>query len=332
MPLRLRDGLGVAAGHAALAAVGEGVVPAEPQVGIGPQQLHGVVPGLRRRRPLLGQRVRGHVVAAQLVLEPAERVAGQRGRVLPPLAEHGLDVVHRRSPDLDLHVVPRRVLAVLLGERLRLRVAGVVGVVAAVVREVDAADERDVPRSGRRGAARRGTSGGASRPRAPACRAAPRRPAPAAARRGGGSRWRRSRWRRGASATRARGRRRRARRPTEDLDDLAARLAGEALVRVALPVGEEHEVTGPRRLDHLVQAARSRSRRGSGGAPGCRSTSGLVAARAGRRAACRCCPARTWSAATRLVHPHTIPALATPPTSTRVRLRRSKIIDGARLL
>ena len=43
-------------------------------------------------------------------------------------------------------------------------------------------------------------------------------------------------------------------RGPEDLHDLAARLTGEAFVRVALPVGEEDEVTGPRRLEDLVQA------------------------------------------------------------------------------
>ena len=41
--------------------------------------------------------------------------------------------------------------------------------------------------------------------------------------------------------------------PGEHLDDLAALLAGEPLVGVALPVGEEDEVAGPGRLETLEQ-------------------------------------------------------------------------------
>ena len=109
-------------------------------------------------------------------------------------------------------------------------------------------------RSGRRGAGSRPASGGASRPCAPACRAAPRRHAPGAARPS-------SRFSRGAEVqplgvrapdqaayvdTPLVG-------PAEHLDDLAARLAGQLLVGVALPVGEEHQVAGPGRLEPLVE-------------------------------------------------------------------------------
>ena len=41
--------------------------------------------------------------------------------------------------------------------------------------------------------------------------------------------------------------------PTEHLGDLAAGLAGEPLVGVALPVGEEHQVAGAGRLEPLVE-------------------------------------------------------------------------------
>ena len=41
--------------------------------------------------------------------------------------------------------------------------------------------------------------------------------------------------------------------PAEHLGDLAARLAGEPLVGVALPVGEEHQVAGAGGLEPLVQ-------------------------------------------------------------------------------
>ena len=114
------------------------------QVGIGAQQLDDVVPRLGWRGPLPGERVGMRVETADPVGEAPPRCPGERGRVLPALTEDRLDVVDRRALDRDLDVVPGRVLAVLLGERLRLRVATVVGVVAAVVGEVHATDERDV--------------------------------------------------------------------------------------------------------------------------------------------------------------------------------------------
>ena len=74
-----------------------------------------------------------------------DRVAAQRGRVLPPLAEHRLHVEDRRALDRHLDVVPGRRRAVLVRELHGLRVAVVVGVVAARVAQVDPADVRDVP-------------------------------------------------------------------------------------------------------------------------------------------------------------------------------------------
>jgi hypothetical protein len=71
-------------------------------------------------------------------------VAGQRLAVLPALPEHRLDVADHRPAQRDHHVVPRRPRPVHRGHRLALRIAAVVGVVAAAVAEVDPADERDV--------------------------------------------------------------------------------------------------------------------------------------------------------------------------------------------
>ena len=178
----------------------------------------------------------------------------QRGGVLPPLPEHGLDVVHGRAADGRLEVVPGRGVAVLLRHVVeRLRVATVRGVVAARVAQVDAADVRNV--SGRvvpvaddeqllvvratgadphvedrlgaallQGAAQAqvlvgGEADGAG-VRAPD-QAAYVDPALV--------------------------------RATEHLGDLAARLAGEPLVGVALPVGEEDQVALAGGLDPLVE-------------------------------------------------------------------------------
>ncbi len=208
------DGLGVAPGDAALAAAGEREVPPVTQVGVGAQQLDGMRAGLRRGRLLVGEGVGVDVEAAHPVGQLPQRAAAERRGVLPALAEHGLDVVDRGALDLHLEVVPRRVRPVLLGQRLGLRVAVVVGVVATVVREVDAADEGQV--AGRVVAVPDDDEllvVGPAR-RVPACPAGPRRPGAGAARRGAGSRWRRTRSGPGASARPARGRRRRARRRT----------------------------------------------------------------------------------------------------------------------
>jgi hypothetical protein len=77
---------------------------------------------------------------------PVRQAAVERVRVVPPLGEHGEDVGDDRAPEFHRGVVPRRVLAVPGVDRDRLRVAPVCGVVAAAVREVDAADVGDVPR------------------------------------------------------------------------------------------------------------------------------------------------------------------------------------------
>ena len=143
-PLRAGHRLGVATGDAPLPAAGEGVVATVAQVGIGAQQLDDVVPRLGRRRPLLGQWVGTGVQATQPVGQAPPRRPRERGRVVPAFAEDRLHVVDGRAPDRHLYVVPRRVVAVLLGERLRLRVATVVGVVAPVVGQVHPADEGDV--------------------------------------------------------------------------------------------------------------------------------------------------------------------------------------------
>ncbi len=247
--------LGVAAGDAALAATGERVVASVPQVGVGPQQLHDVRAALDRRgrRRLVGQRVGRQVHVPQPVPDDEDGVAAQRGRVLPALPEHGLDVVDRRALDRDLDVVPGRRRAVLLGHLERLRVALVVGVVPPRVAQVDAADERDVPRrvvavpdhhellvvraagahphvQQRLGAA-----------------LLQRAPEPPVLRRGEPE----------LLPVRA---------PDEAADvdaalvgaaehvgHLAAGLAGEPFVGVALPVGEEHQVARPGRLETLME-------------------------------------------------------------------------------
>ena len=71
-------------------------------------------------------------------------VDGERGAVLPALAERRLDVVHGRALDGHLDVVPGGRRAVGLGELHRLGVAAVVVVVAPPVTQVDPADVRDV--------------------------------------------------------------------------------------------------------------------------------------------------------------------------------------------
>ena len=72
-------------------------------------------------------------------------VDGERGAVLPSLAERRLDVVHGRALDGHLDVVPGGGRSVGLRELHHLLVAVVVVVVAPSVTEVDPADVRDVP-------------------------------------------------------------------------------------------------------------------------------------------------------------------------------------------
>src|SRR6478609_8842259 len=136
--------LAVTAGDAALAPLGEGVVTAPAQVGIGPQELHGVRACGWRRGPLVGKGVRRAVQAPNPVSQTAHRRTRERCRIVPTLPEHGLDVVDGRSVDRHLDVMPRRVRAVLVSEQLGLAVAPVLGVVAPVVGQVDPADEGDV--------------------------------------------------------------------------------------------------------------------------------------------------------------------------------------------
>ena len=73
-----------------------------------------------------------------------ERVARQWRRVGPAFPEGRLEIADGRPADGEVHVVPWRPVTVLRGDRLRLRVAVVVPVVAAAVAQVDAADVRDV--------------------------------------------------------------------------------------------------------------------------------------------------------------------------------------------
>jgi hypothetical protein len=84
------------------------------------------------------------LVPAQSVTESAYRAAAQGLGVLPPLAEDGLDVTNGRPHDHQLYVVPGRAIAVHLGHRLALRIAGMGRIVAAAVAQVDSTDERHV--------------------------------------------------------------------------------------------------------------------------------------------------------------------------------------------
>ncbi len=203
---------------------------------------------------LLGHRVGGRVHSPDAVLEDEPRVAGQRRGILPALPEDGLDVVHGRSTDGGLDVVPRWVVAVLLRQVfLRLGIAAVVCVVATRVAQVDPADVGDV--AGRIVAV-------PDHDHLLVVRAAPADPhveeclgaallerAPEVEVLAGGE-----------------AERILVRTPdqaayvdaalvgaSEDLGDLAARLAGEPLVRIALPVGEEDQVAGSGGLDPFVQ-------------------------------------------------------------------------------
>ena len=254
-PTGALDRLGVPTRHTSLAAPGEGVVPAGRQIGIGAQQLHHVraVGDRRRRGQLCRQRARGRGSVAAPPPPRAPGTAVQGGRVVPALAEDRLDIVNRRSGDLGLHVVPRRRGAVLGGHVEGLRVTAVSRVVPAGVTQVDATHERHV--------ARRivpvtehdqllVVGAAMSDPHVQPCLDAvgpqPRTELLVVSLLAGHGRDRRVPHEApyvdpaGGSAT-------------QDGQHLAALLTGELLVGVALPVGEDDDVTGTGRFDAPVQ-------------------------------------------------------------------------------
>ena len=98
-PARPSDRLRVPPGDAPLATSREREVAAVPQVGVGPQQLHGLRPRLRRWWLLLRERARVDVEPTRPVGEPAQRTAAERRGVLPSLAEDRLDIVDGRALD-----------------------------------------------------------------------------------------------------------------------------------------------------------------------------------------------------------------------------------------
>ena len=68
----------------------------------------------------------------------------ERRGVLPALTERVIEVAHRRAPDADLDVMPRRVVAVPVVHLLGLHVAEMALVVPAAVAQVDPPHERHV--------------------------------------------------------------------------------------------------------------------------------------------------------------------------------------------
>ncbi len=106
-----------------------------PHAGPPPQE-----PRLGRKGTALGR------LGGEAVHQRADGVGRTEWRrVLPALAECPRHVGDRGTAQRELHVVPRRRVAVALVPEVHgLRVAVMVGVVAATVREVDAADERNV--------------------------------------------------------------------------------------------------------------------------------------------------------------------------------------------
>ena len=258
-PPRPAHRLGVAAGDAALAAGGERVVAAVPQVGVGPQQLDGVRPAravaaAAARAARSGELSRPRSRSASRRHGARESGAGSSQR-----SRNTVSTSWTAGPaDGHLDVVPRRVRAVLLGQRLGLRVAVVGVVVAPVVGQVDAADEGDVAR---------GVVAVPDHDELLVVRAAGAHPhveqhlgapllqlLPEVAVLGGEEA--------GPVEVRA------PHQPAHDdaalvragqhLDDLAAGLAGEPLVGVTLPVGEEHEVARSGGLDRVVQGTEVR--------------------------------------------------------------------------
>ncbi len=184
---------------------------------------------------------------------PTTWAAVERGRVLPPLPEDGLHVVHGGSGDLGLHVVPGRGGAVLVGQVVGLGVTEVVGVVAAGVAQVDAADERDVARRVvavpehdellvvRPSLADPHVAPGLD-PAGSQQRAELLVVAQLAGRCGGSGVPHESAYVDPAGGG-----------PAQHLQHLAARLAGQPLVGIALPVGEDDHVAGSGGLDALVE-------------------------------------------------------------------------------
>src|SRR3546814_15037920 len=69
-------------------------------------------------------RTRGGRRAASPQPPPATRTAVERSRILPPLPEDCLHIVHGRPGDLGLDVVPRRGGAVLPGPFVGMRTEG----------------------------------------------------------------------------------------------------------------------------------------------------------------------------------------------------------------
>ena len=169
---------------------------------IGAQHLHRVRSARRRVGRLLRQRSRFQIRAPQLVPHPGDRRKHvQRRRVGPPLPEGRVQRADRRALHPQLDVVPRRMLAVLLGHLQRLRIAAMRFVVAAGVAQVDAACERDVALGCRRDAGSPPASGGATRRSGRADPAAPLRLPARSPRRDAGSLPRCRRTCPGASAT-----------------------------------------------------------------------------------------------------------------------------------
>ena len=271
-----------------------------PQVRVGPQQLEGVgaARDRGRRRRLVRQRVGADVVPAEPVAQPVHRVAAERRRVQPALAEHRLDVVHAGARDGGLHVVPGRRRPV--DRRHRTAAAGRRG---ARRRRGGSGTGRCRRRRRRRARGSRGTGSPrsfwwceppvrtrmSSSASAPLC-LQPTRPA-------AGSRRRRRTARPSASARSARGRRRPAgRRVASSARHLAARLAGQPLVGVAAPVGEVDEVAGAGWPRSARPARRSRWRRAPAAGRRCPATT--PSRRGGRRRArCAGCRAPPGSAA-----------------------------------
>ena len=142
-PPGARHRLVVAARDAALTVRREVVF--EMRIGVGSQHLNRVRSARGRIRRLLRQSARRQVRAPQLVLDPGDRRQHvQCRRVVPALPERRVQRADDRALYPQLHVVPRRMLAVALGHLHRLWVAAVRRVVAAGVAQVDAARERDV--------------------------------------------------------------------------------------------------------------------------------------------------------------------------------------------
>ena len=144
-PVGLGDRLGVRQHHRALA-LGSEVEPLGSEHREGADDLHDLVPvgtGIRWG-PLVAERLGGQVLAVEQARQQPSGVDGERGAVLPALAERRLDVVHRRALDGHLDVVPCRGRAVGLRELHRLLVAAVVVVVTPAVTEIYPADVGDI--------------------------------------------------------------------------------------------------------------------------------------------------------------------------------------------